>query len=455
MPEHDEFDERLAQRLRAYESRIPDGEFPMTILRTTRRSRSPLVAAGVLAVGAIAGVLLAAVLLNRPAAEIGNSSPTPGASAEATPSAEASLLPSGSAEPSSSAAPPSAPAEAYSTVVLGDQGTAVVSTSGPSGAVILGFDDQGPVAWHSADGRTWQPASFSDDPAADMRPTGVVASDLGYVAILANCISECFGGQMWYSADGTSWTATSTAVTGGILVHLAAGGPGFVAIAIDPYAAGSPGVTPTVLISEDGQTWESDQPADLLEANVHALGSMGDLLVALGTRNAETGQVEGSWITADGRSWDRYDNETDRAAAFDMAWNGEELLAVGQGECPGGVGLGDQCPGEAAIAWHSTDGRTWQPALADPCCGGLSDVAATEAGWVAIVTPRDPPFSDAPPALAGRIGEAEWLAVEIDAGGELILQSVAAHEGLVLFVGEVTQGDVSQPVVIVYNVPLP
>jgi hypothetical protein len=453
MPDHDEFDERLTQRLRAYESRIPDGEIPMTESRSTRRSRSPLAAGGVIAIGAIVGVLLAVVLLNRPADETGDSSPTPGGP---TPSAEASTSPSESAEPSSSAPAPSAPAEAYSTIMLGDQGTAVVATTGPSGVVILGFDDQGPAAWHSSDGRTWQPASVPDENAADMRPMAVVASDLGYVAAMAHCLTECFGGQLWYSADGTSWTASpATAITGGILAHLAAGGPGFVAIAIDPYASGSPGVTPMVLTSQDGQTWEAEQPADLLEANVHALGSMGDLVVALGTRNAETGQLEGSWITADGLTWDRYDDETDRAGAFDMAWNGQELLAVGQGECPGGAGLGDQCPGEATIAWHSTDGRTWQPALADPCCGGLSDVAATPTGWVAIVTPRDPPFADAPPALAGQIGESEWLAVEIDAGGELLLQSVTVHDGLVLFVGEVRQGDVAQPVVIVFNQPLP
>jgi hypothetical protein len=288
-----------------------------------------------------------------------------------------------------------------------------------------------------------------------MRLTAVAASDLGYVATAANCTNECFGGQMWYSADGMTWTDTSTAITGGILAHLAAGGPGFVAIAIDPFAAGNPGVTPTVLASADGQTWESDQPADLLEANVHALGSMGDLIVALGTRNAETGQLEGSWITADGRTWDRYDNETDRAAAFEMAWNGEELLAVGHGECPGDAGLGDQCPGEATMAWHSTDGRTWQPALADPCCGGLADVAATPTGWVAIVTQRDPPFGDAPLALAGRIGEAEWLAVEFEVGRELFLHSVAVHDGRAVFVGEVRIGDASQPVVIVNHDPLP
>lgn len=454
MPEHDEFDERLVQRLRAYESRIPDGEIPMTASPSPRRSRSPLAAGGVIAIGALVGVLLAVVLLNRPAAETGES-PSPSASGQPTPSAEASVVQSESAAPSSAAPSASAPSEAYTTIVLGDQGTAAVAASGPTGAVILGFDDAGPLAWHSADGRTWQPASFTDAPGAEVRPTAVVASDLGYVAILANCTTECFGGQMIYSADGTSWSGTDIAVTGGILAHLAAGGPGFVAIAIDPFAAGTPGVTPTVLTSADGQTWESDQPADLLEANVHALGSMGDLLVALGTRNAETGQPDGSWISADGRTWDRYDDTTDPAAAFEMAWNGQELLAVGQGECPGGVGSVDECPGEAAIAWVSTDGRTWQPALADPCCGGLSDVAATPTGWVGTVTPGYPALPDARPALAGQVGEAEWLAVEIDAGGELILHSVAVHDGLVLFAGEVLQGDVPQPVVIAFNRPLP
>src|SRR5688500_13981991 len=256
MPEHDEFDERLVQRLRAYESRIPDGEIPMTASQSPRRSRSPLAAGGVIAIGALAGVLLAVVLLNRPAAESG-ASPTPSASGQATPSVEASIVPSESAEPSSAAPSASAPAEAYTTILLGDQGAATVATSGPSGAVILGYDGAGPVAWHSTDGRTWQPASFTEAPGAEVRPTAVVASDLGYVAILANCTTECSGGQMWYSADGTSWSGTGAAVTGGILAHLAAGGPGFLAIAIDPFAGGSPGVTPTVLISADGQTWES------------------------------------------------------------------------------------------------------------------------------------------------------------------------------------------------------
>ena len=119
MPEHDEFDERLVQRLRAYESRIPDGEIPMTASQSPRRSRSPLAAGGVIAIGALAGVLLVVVLLNRPADETG-ASPSPSASGQATPSAEASVVPSESVEPSSAAPSASAPPEA-SPPLLGDQ----------------------------------------------------------------------------------------------------------------------------------------------------------------------------------------------------------------------------------------------------------------------------------------------------------------------------------------------
>ena len=455
MPEHDEFDERLTQRLRAYESRIPDGEIPMTQTQSTNRSRSSLAAGAVIAMGALAGVVLALVLLNRPTADIGDSSPSPSASVQATESTEPSIAPSQSAAPSASAPAFSAPTEGYTTIVLGDSGSATVATSGPGGAVVLGYDGNGPIGWHSTDGRDWVALTLPSDGSTDLRPMAVVASDLGYVAAMANCVTECGGGVLWYSPDGLNWTLAPLAISGGVLVHLAAGGPGFVAIAIEPLASGSPGVTPTVLVSETGQSWESGQPSDLLESNIHALASMGNVIVAVGTAgNPEGGALDASWTTSDGVNWERFDEDSDRAAVFDLAWNGEQLLAVGQGSCPGGVGLGLQCPGEANIAWQSADGRTWQPALADPCCSGLSSVAATATGWVATVTPGEPP-DPAPPALAGQVGEAEWRAVEIDAGGELFLQSVATHDGLTLFVGEVRQGDTPQPVVIVFDAQLP
>ena len=148
---------------------------------------------------------------------------------------------------------------------------------------------------------------------------------------------------------------------------------------------------------------------------VHALGSMGDRLVALGTRNAESGQLEGGWITADGRSWERYDDETDRAAAFDMAWDGDELLAWGRVNA-GWRGKRRSMPGEAAIAWVSTDGRPGSrrsPTRAAAACRMSPPRRA--AGWRPSRSGH-PAFPDAPPALAGRVAEAEWLAVEIDAG---------------------------------------
>jgi len=458
MPEHNDFDERLLQRLRAYESRIPDTEVPMTDVQHTR-GRFPLAAAaGVTTVGVLAGVLLAFVLLNRPAAPTGESSPSPSESVLPTQSAHPSpSATEGAPSSDATASPPaeSPPAEAYSTILLGESGSALGVTSGPSGAVVLGFDETGPTAWFSADGRDWQPAEV---PAGleDMRPTAVVASDRGYVAAMVSCLegSECFGGELWYSTDGTSWADTGNSIAGGILVHLAAGGPGFVAMAIEPYAAGSPGVTPTVLVSDDGQSWEAGRPSGLSGANVHAMVGAGSQVVALGTQGLEAGgTTDASWTTADGRTWERTDEDSDRAAVYDMAWNGEELLAVGQGSCPD-VGLGPQCPGEARLAWRSADGRSWEPVLTDACCGGLSDVIGTGTGWVATVTPGEE-LPDAPRALAGTTGESRWRAVDFEVDNDVLIESVAFQDGLVLFVGEFRQGGRPQPVIVIANEPLP
>ena len=159
MPEHDEFDERLTQRLRAYESRIPDGELPMTQTQSRNRSRSSLAAGGVIAMGALAGVVLALVLLNRPTDEIGDSSPSPSASVEASASTDASAAPSLSAVaiPVASAAPAPSDAGRWSIApsCSVDSGSATVATSGPGGAVRRSATTRTvPVdGWHSTDGR--------------------------------------------------------------------------------------------------------------------------------------------------------------------------------------------------------------------------------------------------------------------------------------------------------------
>ncbi len=165
MPEHDEFDERLAQRLRAYESRIPDGEIPMTESRSTRSSRSPVAAGGVIAVGALAGVLLALGLLNRPTEEIGHESPSPTASVQATPNRQ--RPPPRRARAPAAIRRPRLRAGRGVTArsCSANQGSATVVTSGPGGR----GDSRLRREWTRRHGTaptvgTWQLASFTAAP---------------------------------------------------------------------------------------------------------------------------------------------------------------------------------------------------------------------------------------------------------------------------------------------------
>src|SRR5919106_3532130 len=125
MPEHDDFDDRLVQRLRAYESRIPAAEIPMTDA-SPARGRSRLAAAGgVVALGALTGVVLALVLLNRSGTPTGESSPTPTASSSARPSSSASATETPATPSDQAAATPTPVAAPSTTVILGDSGSAL------------------------------------------------------------------------------------------------------------------------------------------------------------------------------------------------------------------------------------------------------------------------------------------------------------------------------------------
>ena len=109
MPDNNDFDRQLAQRLRAYESSIPDEEAPMHPQRSARATRWTL-AIGVAAAGTLAGVLLAVVLLNRPDAPVGETDATP------TPSPSLSATPDATTDPTTGPASASPAAQWRSTV---------------------------------------------------------------------------------------------------------------------------------------------------------------------------------------------------------------------------------------------------------------------------------------------------------------------------------------------------
>ena len=130
----DDFDPRLAQRLRAYESRLPDADAPEpATLGGRRRWVWPIFVTGGTAV--VAGALLAVLLLNRPDTPVGEASPTPSASRSAVASIEPSTTPS--VTPAASATPTQGPAPTEDGASQGFGWQAVASFGGDGGPSIV------------------------------------------------------------------------------------------------------------------------------------------------------------------------------------------------------------------------------------------------------------------------------------------------------------------------------
>ena len=348
MPEHDEFDERLVQRLRAYESRIPDGEIPMTAPQAPRRSRSPLAAGGVIAIGALAASWWRSSCSTDLPGETGES-PSPSASGQSTPVGRGV----GRAERKRRAALGRAivlcagGGDTPRPVIFVAQGTATI---GHQRSVRRGHPRLRRCRAVGMAQCRWSgpgsPASFTDDPGAEScvrRPSS--RPIWGTSPILATCTTECVGGPDNIQPTARAGAALGATVTGGILAHLAAGGPGVRGHRHRSLRGRQPGR------DADGPhlcgTGRRGRPKSLPTCSKR-MRTRWDRWAIGWWPWEEPGECrdrtapDGSWISADGRSWERYDDDSDRAAAFDIAWNGQELMAVGQGECPVGIGLGNQ-----------------------------------------------------------------------------------------------------------------
>lgn len=154
---------------------------------------------------------------------------------------------------------------------------------------------------------------------------------------------------------------------GGVLNAVVAAGPGLVAVGTDEVPEDA-----AVWVSEDGTVWErieSDSFAGVADDNglegaqfMNDVGVGADVIVAVGgyERRDARDLDPGVWLSPDGRTWERIDDE-DFAVTGDgrlvsvVTWNGG-FVAVG--ESPGPVGSGERRPG----VWTSDDGRDWAPA---------------------------------------------------------------------------------------------
>jgi hypothetical protein len=154
---------------------------------------------------------------------------------------------------------------------------------------------------------------------------------------------------------------------GGVLNGVVAAGPGFVAVGFDELPEDA-----AVWVSADGLSWERVTSEDFSgveddfgvegaqEMNDVAVGQIGIVAVGSYERRPERDVDAGVWISSDGLSWERIEDEDLGGTGFEIMhsvamWNG---MIVAVGETAGPVGSGELRP----AVWTSTDGRSWDRA---------------------------------------------------------------------------------------------
>lgn len=150
----------------------------------------------------------------------------------------------------------------------------------------------------------------------------------------------------------------------GSRVHDTVGGTVFTVDDLGPSSSSgatavpsTPSATPVTGIV--GVAWEASASATV-DGTVHRITAEGDRFYALGSRHSATAEEAMVWSSADGRTWMASDPLprpswwTEEGVGFFYA---DELVKVGgRLVAIGSIGFAD---GLNAVAWESTDGRTW------------------------------------------------------------------------------------------------
>lgn len=260
---------------------------------------------------------------------------------------------------------------------------------GPAGLVAIGWDAQGPGAWHSPDGRTWErvKVAFGSSPedALSYRIAAVAGGLRGYV-IVGYVVKDgpTARAAAWTSLDGVSWTrAEDTAdmnvgacgATGeepdcGGMRSATATGSGFVAVGQARAGKGASKSLLAAWTSGDGLSWQrADFSGDESKGQLSGVTASRLGLVAVGG-SAERGLAATS---VDGSQWSV--TPVDSTALQDVASTGEEVFALG-------VTNPDVEPRAELQLWRSADGAIWQrvptlPSVPDAYSYYNVDLAAT------------------------------------------------------------------------------
>lgn len=223
------------------------------------------------------------------------------------------------------------------------------------------------VIWASTDGRSWTPVL---DPGAPVQDTGAPVQDPGAPVL---------------DPSTATWSTAS---------HIVPTANGLLAIG---SVAGEHGLSlPALWLSDDGLAWRAVTWPLGHRPTLDAVTSTGELIVALGNVETDTGMRLHAYASRDGRDWARWPQVEDNLHAYAGG-----VVAVADGL----VAVGTRNDGDPAeprwspAAWWSADGTTWirLPSMPDDR-SSLSAVTATADGLVAVGLRR--PAGEGPVAAA-------------------------------------------------------
>ena len=272
------------------------------------------------------------------------------------------------------------------TWVASDAPFATASTVGtglPEGFALLGVDAGSIATWRTSDGQTWVRTTAVAEPEAIKGMHSIAGIAGGLVAGGSRWADNGSSvGAAWASSDGLTWRLVLTAAAeGSVRVERL----GDVALATAGDLSCREGA---VFASVDGITW-GRSPAPVPVCGSYA--ALGESIVALAPDDASGAMAvwqgrltEGSGVPPSpspaspaptagpsfappsaspaaaglGLAWSRQEMGRDASVVYDVAtWSGG-LVAIGAAR--------DSSGRDRAVAWVSTDGRTWTPATVPP-----------------------------------------------------------------------------------------
>lgn len=465
MPEHpDDFDRRLARRLRAYDSGFPAGTAPDPRHRGGTDGRWPALI-GVAGAAVVAGALLGVALLDGPRSDVAQSTATPTPTAASLPVATPHATPSPTATPvvettpSPSAASTQRPAATPVPTPLRAEGWSLAArfgegpdrphfvfdaTSWDGRFVAIGIRldhfandcctwTGQPMLWTSADGLGWEGRPLGIDVGnglqEDDRIRRIVALPDGRLMATA---SRNAPSSAWISADAMTWTPIEILPADTSLTDIAAGPRGL------SLVAGGPGGEQQVWYSADGLAWEVTHEADAGdEVQLQAVGAGAEGFVVVGASRTDTDRPY-VLASSDGRTWYTAPEQpafTDGDLPFDVAPLGPDWVATG---------FGAEQSEQRALVWRSADGLSWTRDQGPRDPGGRDSYYATDIagdGGIVVLSPAEAqiggPFQFPTYAWSSTDG-VEWDLIELD--GSYVTEVVTIGSTTVA-VGTIGRGD--------------